>query len=227
MLKLYGYLYVQIMEGGYYYGSGHYGICLFDDLHRYLTALLYEPDRFLNVQDVLRYIQGQAAYHCNRYNRSLNSYRGRRQGRGRGRAWPTPPAMPPVQQTMAPAPASVAAPATTDDAILTMLSNMLNTTTPISTRFLSTELFDLTPVTIRPTRQQLDRGSELERPGMEFSVSDADTCAICQDRLRLPESSPLRRLRHCSHTFHRTCIDTWFASHVHCPICRHDIRETA
>lgn len=225
------------MEGGYYYGSGQYGICLFDDLHRYLPALLYEPERFLNVQDVLRYMQAQAAYHCNHYNRSLNSYRGRRRGRGRGggysyqsvrspQQWPSPPAPPPVQQTMAPASVPPQAAQTSDDAILTMLTNMLNTTTPISTRILSTELFDLTPVTVRPTRQQLDRGSELERPGVEFTVSDSDTCAICQDRLRLPESSPLRRLRHCSHTFHRTCIDTWFTSHVHCPICRHDIRET-
>jgi hypothetical protein len=35
----------------------------------------------------------------------------------------------------------------------------------------------------------------------------------------------VRRLNRCGHTFHTTCIDTWFQRNVHCPVCRHDIRE--
>jgi hypothetical protein len=30
----------------------------------------------------------------------------------------------------------------------------------------------------------------------------------------------------CHHTFHKSCIDTWFQENVHCPVCRHDIRLT-
>jgi hypothetical protein len=36
----------------------------------------------------------------------------------------------------------------------------------------------------------------------------------------------MRTLTHCNHYFHKNCIDVWFESHVHCPICRYDIRGT-
>ena len=38
------------------------------------------------------------------------------------------------------------------------------------------------------------------------------------------ESNEVRRIMHCRHYFHRTCIDTWFQTNVHCPTCRYDIR---
>jgi len=36
-----------------------------------------------------------------------------------------------------------------------------------------------------------------------------------------------RRLKNCAHMFHRPCIDRWFEGHVHCPVCRADIRDAA
>ncbi len=87
----------------------------------------------------------------------------------------------------------------------------------------SQDLTDLlTPVVVAPTAAQLAAGtivSSLEPP--------ADvTCTICQDHAPpVPTATEWRILRHCGHRFHRTCIDQWFRQNVHCPVCRHDIRE--
>lgn len=217
--------------------TDHYGIRFFDDLDRYLPALLYDSGQFRTVQDLLAYIQRQAAYYLNQYDRRRESY-----VRGRGRATPTEVrslrrgrgghgggsrqvSTPSWTRT---APATQPASAQQNSDILNLFASILNPTSTTNSPFqiLSTELYDLTPVTVRPTRQQLDSGSQLEGPETRFTIPDGESCAICQDPLRmLDDVSPLRRLRHCSHTFHRTCIDTWFTSHVHCPICRHDIRE--
>jgi hypothetical protein len=48
---------------------------------------------------------------------------------------------------------------------------------------------------------------------------------FCQDAI--DTSARCRRLRACQHTYHQTCIDTWFQESVHCPSCRHDIRVSA
>jgi hypothetical protein len=89
-----------------------------------------------------------------------------------------------------------------------------------------TTIFDLlnapgfmNPVPVRPTQAQIDAGSEVVTAG---NFEESAICSVCQDSLR---TGDLRRLRHCRHTFHRACIDTWFTSHVQCPECRHDIRE--
>ena len=47
-------------------------------------------------------------------------------------------------------------------------------------------------------------------------------CAICQEAIATGGS----RIRQCGHTYHRGCIEDWFAMSVRCPVCRHDIRET-
>lgn len=205
--------------------TGGYGISFFDDLDRYLPALLYDSGQFRTVQDLLVYIQRQAVYHLNHYDRRCESY-GRGRGRG-GRGRRSRHMATPTWTRTSPADQPVPVREQRNSDILNLFASILNPTSTSNSPFqiLSTELYDLTPVTVHPTRQQLDRGSQLEGPEARFIIPDGESCAICQDPLRMPDSSPLRRLRHCSHTFHRTCIDTWFTSHVHCPICRHDIRE--
>jgi hypothetical protein len=77
----------------------------------------------------------------------------------------------------------------------------------------------LEPVVIRPTPQQIDANTTLGN-----LVSDTDhSCAICQDALTSEQEG--RKLNACGHWFHRSCIDTWLQGNVHCPVCRHDIRE--
>ena len=77
----------------------------------------------------------------------------------------------------------------------------------------------LQPVVVRPTAEQIAQNTTVGR-----LVSDIDqSCAICQDTLTSDQDG--RKLNACGHWFHVSCIDTWFERNVHCPVCRHDIRE--
>lgn len=77
------------------------------------------------------------------------------------------------------------------------------------------------PVVVRPTPEQINNHTILTR---SFQTQD-DNCAICQDPIEMDQM--MRIISHCTHRFHQTCIDTWFESHVTCPTCRHDIRESS
>jgi len=70
------------------------------------------------------------------------------------------------------------------------------------------------PVVVHPTADQISAATT------PIEISDY-TCAICQEEI---EGSAMR-IRHCQHTFHNNCIAEWFTRSVHCPNCRHDIRE--
>jgi hypothetical protein len=72
------------------------------------------------------------------------------------------------------------------------------------------------PVIIHPTPQQISAATEATSPD-----DDAGNCAICQESL----TGTVTRIRHCGHSFHPTCISEWFTRSVHCPNCRHDIRD--
>lgn len=103
-------------------------------------------------------------------------------------------------------------------------TNSLNTL--LSAALLSTrqDLNDLlTPVVVAPTDAQIAAASIVSSVEPPTDI----TCAICQDHEQpLPTNTGWRILRHCSHRFHRSCIDEWFRQNVHCPVCRHDIRNT-
>uniref|UniRef100_A0A6C0DYR7 RING-type domain-containing protein n=1 Tax=viral metagenome TaxID=1070528 RepID=A0A6C0DYR7_9ZZZZ len=75
-------------------------------------------------------------------------------------------------------------------------------------------------VPVYPSAQEIDRATTLFRAG---SNRQGDICTICQDDIDINQE--LRILDHCSHSFHRDCIDTWLQGNVNCPTCRHDIRE--
>lgn len=179
------------------------GTRFFDDIATYLPALLYEPNRFTTVQEVLRYVQRQARYHMNRFDRGRASYRQRPNPVQRSRASPTEDV--------------------DESALLRAVMGTMFNTTPMT--FVSAELSgepfsNLTSVIVRPTQAQIDAASEL----VTASEAAESNCAVCQETLQAT-TSPLRRLRHCRHEFHKNCIDVWFTSHVQCPVCRHDIRE--
>lgn len=53
----------------------YYGIKLLDDLHHFFPALLYEPEIFLTVNDVLSYIRDMSSRHFNIFNRAAENYR--------------------------------------------------------------------------------------------------------------------------------------------------------
>lgn len=70
------------------------------------------------------------------------------------------------------------------------------------------------PVPVLPTQAQINSS-------LENIESTTSNCAICQDSI----SSGGCRIRQCNHVYHRSCISSWFAMNVRCPVCRHDIRE--
>jgi hypothetical protein len=72
------------------------------------------------------------------------------------------------------------------------------------------------PVIVHATPEQILAATETSTP-----QDDSGNCAICQETL----TNPATRIRHCGHSFHTTCISEWFTRSVHCPNCRHDIRE--
>jgi hypothetical protein len=75
------------------------------------------------------------------------------------------------------------------------------------------------PVVVRPTVQQITAATTIQTQ----SSTQGEVCAICQDDIII--NCQTRKINHCDHKFHKGCIDTWFAQNVHCPVCRHDIRD--
>jgi hypothetical protein len=71
------------------------------------------------------------------------------------------------------------------------------------------------PVTVHPTSEQITAATE---PVPQ--VLPETSCPICQDAL----TSNAVRIRHCSHTNHQSCLDSWFTMSVRCPVCRYDVR---
>lgn len=89
---------------------------------------------------------------------------------------------------------------------------------------------DLEPVIVRPTQQQINTATTLslytktnENESEGEGVPDDELCTICQDEY--VDGQAVRKINHCLHSFHKSCIDEWFEQNVHCPICRYDIRD--
>jgi hypothetical protein len=77
-------------------------------------------------------------------------------------------------------------------------------------------------VDVVATQAQINAGSTV----VEGSTIEADVnCAVCQEHTHANNNSShqWRRL-HCSHQFHRECVDSWLEQSVYCPVCRADIR---
>lgn len=105
-----------------------------------------------------------------------------------------------------------------DSAITRRLLLSLLNTPLLNTTNNSFDAF-MQPVIVRPTAEEIAQNTVVGN-----LVSDEEhSCAICQDVLHSEQEG--RKLNACGHWFHRNCIDTWFQRNVHCPVCRHDIRE--
>jgi hypothetical protein len=93
------------------------------------------------------------------------------------------------------------------------------------TRNLSTQNFSNIgdPVYITLTQVQFDA---LERKLIStVSFGEAEQCSICQHDYILGEETVVSP---CEHHFHTACAKEWFTVFSSkCPICRHDLRESA
>ena len=196
-----------------------YGSVLLDEIHNYFPALLYEPSRFPNVPTVLAYVQQQTQRHFNLFARGHELYNrvqtppiaARRAVTAAHRnVYITTTRAPDVFDEMAMG---------TDGGLSTSTAAFLNALLHLggATGAAAPRNF-LTPVIVRPTAAQITAGVRDDLVGVT-----SDICAICQDSY---ETGVQRRtLITCNHGFHRGCIDTWLEQNVHCPVCRHDIRE--
>ena len=221
--------------------ESYYGVGLLDDLHNYFPALLYEPDAFHSVRDVLGYISSRTRSRFDLYSNGVHNYE--------GSAAPVPVAAPvrvasgvpthytvpssyaptatvPVPTTVPPPAArnTVQFPATANTiaALLAGLGDINSVENSIYQILLRPSIPRvprnfMEPVIVRPTQEQIVRATRLGSPN-----DPAEVCAICQDTIEDNQSA--RLINYCEHWFHTNCIDVWFQQNVHCPVCRHDIR---
>jgi len=211
-----------------------YAIPLLNELHQWFPELLYHPEQFQTVQDVLQYIVRLA--NNNPYSHGRQQYEQTRQ--------PSRPSQAPSQVPRAPnqvprAPSQVGA---NPFIIRDMYQPILRPNPPeaeidVSSYFTtrqnpsilsallnqvfaqqSNAFLDDT-VIVRPTIVQIENNTTL-RTATEH---EDDNCAICQDPLE--DRQLLCFINHCRHTFHETCIMQWFQQNARCPTCRHDVRE--
>jgi hypothetical protein len=76
-------------------------------------------------------------------------------------------------------------------------------------------------VVVSTTAEQIRVASRTET---HASMPADAICSICQDHDYEPYAEEDWRILHCGHSYHLPCIDTWLGSHVHCPVCRADVR---
>jgi hypothetical protein len=79
-----------------------------------------------------------------------------------------------------------------------------------------------TPVTVRPTDEQIQNASVLIRYG-DIENPNAEYCPISLDEFN--DDDQVRQIIHCGHIFQPTQFQRWFESNTRCPICRYDIRN--
>lgn len=197
-----------------------YGVQLLDDLHRYFPAFLYDSTRFRDVRDVFSYLQDQMNLHFNTYNRGRMQYGTENYSNTRyepvlntNRYFTnnlrTQTTVPPVRRAT-----------TTANDLSALLSFFAN---PTVSELVTLQAFfgggEQEPVVVAPTQQQIDSATTLSGAGHEHETQQ---CAICQDTY--VSGQGIRKINHCSHEFHRGCIDIWFQRNVRCPVCRYDIR---
>jgi hypothetical protein len=217
---------------------GPYASNFLNEIHTYFPAFLYSADRFNSVRDIMQYIQSQMSRQANVFNRWQEYHRAQEyqeaelrrnaqrfhQQQTRWTARPrvvVPPS--PLFPSQAPQTAPAAVPAVPAGNTTTVLDPWLQAllislgTQPLALGTQTQRNF-WDPVPTGPSAQEIAAASTTYA-----APTTLDTrCIVCQDTIS--EGSQVRKLSHCNHFFHQTCIDTWFQRDPHCPVCRHDIR---
>jgi len=207
--------------------QGPYPSALLNEVHTYFPALLYDSDNFNTVPQLMSYVQRQMSRNFDVYSNNRNQYLNqvypqtpvnqiRRQG-----TYPPPARRQRINETI-PLMSTVEESEDEDvvPAIAELIVNLLRSP-PTSQRISgwggNVQTW-LEPIPVRPSSTVLQNNTTISI----LSSNLTDNCSICQDTMET--GATVRRINHCSHMFHRTCIDTWFITNVHCPTCRHDVR---
>jgi hypothetical protein len=212
-----------------------YDVGLLDDLHNYFPGLLYEPDRFRTVSDVLGYVRQNASRRFNLFDYGARQYQQQQNTRVPQNTFTR---QTPVVNRWTP-PAPVAPPSRyefdltseVDLAILAPLLRSLDTLSGLAPPAVTRQTIQranganrfagiFQDIIVHASQELIDNGSNIRTLLMDLEES----CSICQDRMRQGEN--IRRLNACQHEFHGACVDNWFLQRsVLCPVCRHDIRD--
>jgi len=227
-----------------------YASPLLNDLHQSFPELLYHPEQFQTVQDVLHYIIHVA--NNNPYTRGRQQYEqqiSQPSPQVPSQAVPRAPSQRASSQSVPRVPSRqsqvMANPFVIRDIYqpIPLVNTSVNThTVPqesvnISSYFTTRQNPSilsalLNQVFSQPSSAFLD-DTVIVRPTpaqIENNTTlrtatehEDNNCAICQDPLE--DRQLLCVINHCRHTFHEECIMPWFQQNVRCPTCRHDIRE--
>jgi hypothetical protein len=181
---------------------------LLDDLHNIFPAILYEPERFTNIHSFLMYISEQTANYINLYTRNMRSYRHQH-------AIPPPTASVHMNttETIDITPLFTATTSPIGGGLIDLLNIFRTVATP-------PPQMSMEPVRVAPNQLTIDAATTLRLATPEDELNQ---CVICQDAYT--EGQAIRCITHCTHMFHRMCIDEWFGRNVRCPTCRFDIRD--
>ena len=181
-----------------------YNVGLLDDIHNYFPSLLYDMDRFQNIQQVFHYVRQEmgARFNLMRYGASLAGAR----------------------SSQIPPPINI--PMRNRNTVETQLNFRREFPADIFLRAFAGDFTDgfagftgLEPVVIRPSAEVIASSTEMIAGS---TLAEGTLCSICQDTIINTDSA--RRIRACGHLYHQGCIDRWFESSVFCPQCRHDVR---
>lgn len=195
-----------------------YAIQLLNDLHDHFPAILYNPERFQNIQDILLYIRQVA--NINPYTNARDAYR----------RYNSPIILFPYTSaglagvTGSTGSASVtgstgsAGPSNSSIDISSLINSVISEMISVNGSNNSIVEDFLERVPIRPTQEQISSATTLHLS----DGSHEDICTICQDDIEINQL--YRRITECGHYFHKSCIDTWFTGNTLCPTCRYDIR---
>ena len=203
-----------------------YGVGLLDDIHNYYPAILYDPTRFHSVGALLHYFQIQTRQQFDLFTFGQRSYLATQLGAEPEATETTDVSgvrTPPVRRRLAysPYPMYRTTRLVIDDELDTgenAARNLLTTLLGALGNGGGIAPPNFEDVDVAPTIQQINLATT------RLHVEEEIICSVCQDTVTTEDD--VRRINHCEHSFHVGCIDTWFVRNVHCPVCRHDIRET-
>ena len=105
------------------------------------------------------------------------------------------------------------------NAVLEILPNLVNQIVPEIVR------------TFSVTRDDIEYQEEEEIPASHIQdicnktsisvCSQPFLCSICHTDVN--NNEVVRKINHCSHSFHIQCLETWLSQHNNCPLCRFQI----
>jgi len=84
-------------------------------------------------------------------------------------------------------------------------------------------IFPYDDVVVSPTNREIEIATTVLNYTSHNWEYDQHTCPISLEQFE--EHCEIRRINVCGHIFKKANIDRWFERNVHCPVCRHDIRN--